>query len=57
MMRTNDPRALLQNMANQNPDLASALQQANWNPKDAFFKLAAMKGIDPTMFLGSIKMK
>lgn len=45
-----DPNAALQNLVNQNPNVQQAMryvQENGGDPKTAFYKLAAEKGIDP----------
>lgn len=49
----NNPQMLLNQMANDNPQI-SALLKYN-NAKDAFYGLAKEKGIDPDLILNMLK--
>ena len=49
---------MLQQMMNTNPQMKQAMDyiQANGgNPKDAFYKLAEEKGVDPETILNSLR--
>ena len=54
----NNPQALLQSMIAKNPQLQSVMNYINQNggnPKDAFYKMAQEKGIDPEEILQMLK--
>ena len=54
----NNPQQLLQNMMSRNPQLQSVMNYINQNggnPKDAFYKMANEKGIDPEEILKMLK--
>ena len=54
----NNPQQLLQNMAMNNPQLKMVLNYINQNggnPKDAFYKMAQEKGIDPEEIIKMLK--
>lgn len=53
-----NPQMMLQQMMNTNPQMKQAMDyiQANGgNPKDAFYKLAEEKGVDPETILNSLR--
>lgn len=48
----------LQNLVQNNPNMKQAIDYVNangGNPKDAFYKLAKERGIDPEAILNSLK--
>lgn len=52
----NNPEAALQQAAQQNPMLATALQMCQGqNPKDVFYKLCRENNIDPNKILNQLK--
>lgn len=55
---SNNPRAAIENFAQTNPQMKQALdyiKESGGNGKDAFYKLAKEKGIDPDTVLGMFK--
>lgn len=50
-----NPQAMLQQALKNNPQIAQAMQNANGDPKAAFYALAKQKGIDPNEILNAIK--
>ena len=53
-----NPQAMLQQMAASNPQLRQAMdyvQQCGGDPKQAFYKLAQQRGIDPNEILNMLK--
>lgn len=55
---SNNPQTMLQMMAAQNPQLKQVLdyvQQSGGDPKQAFYKLAQDKGIDPNQIINMLK--
>ena len=54
----NNPQAMLQMLAAQNPQLRQVLdyvQQSGGDPKEAFYKLAQERGIDPNQIINMLK--
>lgn len=54
----NNPQALLQSMIAKNPQLQSVMNYINQNggnPKEAFYKMAQEKGIDPEEIIKMLK--
>ena len=54
----NNPQQLLQNMMNSNPKLRTVMNYVNQNggnPKDAFYKMAQEKGVDPEEIIKMLK--
>ena len=54
----NNPQQLLQNMMNSNPQLRTVMNYVNQNggnPKDAFYKMAQEKGVDPEEIIKMLK--
>lgn len=54
----NNPTLMLQNLAETNPQVKSALElvkQYGGNPQAAFFALAKQKGVDPNQILNILK--
>ena len=54
----NNPQQLLQSMMNNNPQMQSVMKYVNdngGNPKDAFYKMAQEKGIDPEEIINMLK--
>ena len=52
-----NPQMVMQQFINSNPEMKQAMEyiQANGgNPKDAFYKLAEEKGVDPDSVLNSL---
>ena len=53
-----NPQMAIQQMARNNPSMKQALDYVNangGNPKDAFYKLAKERGVDPQTILNSLK--
>ena len=53
-----NPQMMLQHLMSTNPSLKQAVEYINANggdPKEAFYKLAQEKGIDPQTVLNSLK--
>lgn len=53
-----NPQMMLQQMMQTNPQMKQAMDYINANggdPKQAFYKLADEKGVDPEQFLNSIR--
>lgn len=50
-----NPHAILSQMANTNPDLASVLQASNGDYRKAFYALAEKKGVNPEDILNELK--
>jgi hypothetical protein len=53
-----NPQALLNNMASQNPQLKQvmeAINQHGGDPKKAFYDIAKERGIDPNEILNQLK--
>ena len=53
-----NPQMAIMQMAQNNPNMKQALDYINangGNPKDAFYKLAKEKGVDPDSILNSLK--
>ena len=53
-----NPKMMLQNMINQNPQMRQVMnlvQQNGGDPKTAFYNLARQKGIDPDQVLNMLK--
>ena len=53
-----NPQMALQNLMQSNPGMKQAIEYVNangGNPKDAFYKLAKERGIDPESILNSLK--
>ena len=52
-----DPNAFLANIANQNPQMKQAMTYAKSckNPKEAFFKMAKEKGVNPEEILSLLR--
>ena len=58
LQMSRNPQIMIQTMIKSNPAMKQAMDyiQANGgNPKDAFYKLAQEKGVDPDEFLKSLK--
>ena len=58
LQMSRNPQIMMQTMVKSNPAMKQAMEyiQANGgNPKDAFYKLAQEKGVDPDEFLKSLK--
>ena len=58
LQMSRNPQIMMQTMIKSNPAMKQAMEyiQANGgNPKDAFYKLAQEKGVDPVEFLRSLK--
>ena len=58
VMTSQNPQMALQNLVQNNPNMKQAIDYVNangGNPKDAFYKLAKEKGIDPDSILNSLK--
>lgn len=54
----NNPRAAIENFAHTNPQMKQALnyiQQSGGNGKEAFYKLAKEKGVDPEEILNMLQ--
>lgn len=54
----NNPQAMLQSMAQSNPQLKEVINLVNslgGDPKTAFYKLAQEKGIDPEQILNLLR--
>lgn len=54
----NNSQAMLQMLAAQNPQLRQVLdyvQQSGGDPKEAFYKLAQEKGVDPNQIINMLK--
>ena len=54
----NNPQAMLQMLAAQNPQLRQVLdyvQQSGGDPKEAFYKLAQERGVDPNQIINMLK--
>ena len=53
-----NPQTAIMQMAQNNPGMKQALDYVNangGNPKDAFYKLAKERGVDPEAILNSLK--
>lgn len=50
-----NPQAMVQQMAQNNPQVRQILQQYGGDPKRAFYGLAQQAGIDPDELLGMLK--
>ena len=53
-----NPQATIQSMAANNPQMQQVLQyiqQSGGDPKAAFYKMAAEKGVDPNQIIGMLK--
>ena len=53
-----NPQMALQNLMQSNPNMKKAIDYVNengGNPKDAFYKLAKERGINPEQILNSLK--
>ena len=58
VMTSQNPQMALQNLVQNNPNMKQAIDYVNANgghPKDAFYKLAKERGIDPEAILNSLK--
>ena len=58
IMTSQNPQMAMQNLIQNNPGMKQAIDYVNangGNPKDAFYKLAKEKGIDPDSILNSLK--
>ena len=53
-----NPQMAIQNIMQNNPSMKQAIDYINangGNPKDAFYKLAKERGVDPDSILNSLK--
>ena len=50
-----NPNYIIQQMLTQNPEINTLLQQANGDPRQAFYNLAQQRGINPNDILGMFK--
>ena len=50
-----NPQAMVQQMAQNNPQVRQILQQYGGDPKRAFYGLAQQAGIDPDELIGMLK--
>ena len=53
-----NPQMAIQNLMQNNPGMKQAIDYVNangGNPKDAFYKLAKERGVDPDSILNSLK--
>ena len=50
-----NPQAMVQAMAQNNPQVRQILQQYGGDPKQAFYGVAKQAGIDPDELLGMLK--
>lgn len=50
-----NPNYIIQQMLTQNPEVNTLLQQANGDPRQAFYNLAQQRGINPNDILGMFK--
>ena len=53
-----NPQVAIQNLMQNNPGMKQAIDYVNangGNPKDAFYKLAKERGVDPDSILNSLK--
>lgn len=57
LMNAKDPKAALELMAKQNPAVANVMEYANSQSsyKDAFYKMAKEKGIDPNSVIQTMR--
>ena len=58
VMTSQNPQMALQNLIQNNPNMKQAIDYVNangGNPKDAFYKLAKERGVDPDSILNSLK--
>ena len=58
LKNSNSPNAMVENMVRQNPkynDVMNYVQKNGGDPKAAFYKMAAEKGVDPNQILGMFK--
>ena len=58
VMTSQNPQMAMQQLMLNNPNMKQAIDYVNangGNPKDAFYKLAKEKGIDPDSILNSLK--
>lgn len=58
IQNSSDPNAAMNNLANQNPMVASVMnliKNSGGTPKDVFFALAKSKGIDPNKILSMLR--
>lgn len=50
-----NPQAMIQTMAQNNPQIRQVLQQYGNDPKQAFYGVAKQAGIDPDELIGMLK--
>ena len=50
-----NPAMLLQNAMSQNPELKNVVDAVNGDYKQAFYKMAEMKGVDPEEIISALK--
>ena len=50
-----NPNYIIQKILTQNPEVNTLLQQANGDPRQAFYSLAQQRGINPNDILGMFK--
>lgn len=50
-----NPQAMIQQMLNQNPKVASLIQAANGNPEQAFRNLAKEMNVDPNEIINLLR--
>lgn len=58
VMTSQNPQMAIQNLMQSNPNMKQVIDYVNangGNPKDAFYKLAKEKGVDPDSILNSLK--
>lgn len=54
-VNSSNPNYVIQQMLSQNPEVNTLLQQANGDPRQAFYNLAKQRGINPNDILGMFK--
>ena len=56
MVKTsNNPNAFIQNLLSKNPQVKQLMDLSNGNAKDAFYKLAQQRGINPDDIINQLK--
>ena len=56
MVKTsNNPNAFIQNLLSKNPQVKQLMDLSNGNAKDAFYKLAQQRGINPYDVINQLK--
>jgi len=50
-----NPKAMIESMASNNPQIQQAIQQAGGDPRKAFYAMAQQMGVDPEEILNMMK--